>query len=1149
MPSYPQAMDIHAGRYSGTSSTANIDGSATEPSVAFGDDQDTGMYSPNPNKIAFTTGGAQSVCIDSDGIDLPTGKVIKVNGNTILTATGFTGTAEIATNVTVADESSDTTCFPLFAISATGNLEPKSGSNLTFNSSSGTLTATTFSGTTFSGDLSGTVNTTTTAATQSAGNNSTKLATTAYVDAATSALVDSAPETLNTLDELAEALGDDDDIANTLTTNIATKLPLAGGTMTGNIAFSGSQTVDGRDVSADGSKLDGVATSANNYTHPNHSGDVTSSADGATTIAADAVTGAKIADDAVGAEHIEVLDAALQFGDSVKAQFGTGNDLEIYHDGSHSFIDSTGTGYLLIQDSGNIYNRTNDFRVQTSGGSETMLIASANGAVELYYDNSTKLSTTSAGLNIHEDTDKVISFSGGIGEIGSVPGFQGLNTAGSAITSIGMRGTDIRFATGNAERLRITSGGDVSIQNDSGKFTCGTGDDLQIYHDGSYSYIKNSHAGGLWVSSDLVAITNGAVSENMAKFTANGSVELFYNHVKKLETASDGVAVTGDMTVTNTASNPQLALIAAADGIAEIQFGDANDAVRGNIVYRAGSAGDALCFNGYNNTERMRIDSNGVVQIQDSTSSTQGNSQLLIRKGIGGATPESITRANSYLHLGGTEWGSNAAGIYTLSFGYTNSTTGTNVPAYVGFKETSTSGYTLGDLVFGLKSATGDIAPTENLRITSGGVVRVPDNGKFTAGASDDLQIFHSGTNSVIDNNTGGLYIRNNVASDVGGDIFIQAKSGENSAKFTHDSSVELYHDNSKKFETATNGIELSNTWNNLVEQKFHYSTNSGYGLITMDNENNFTFAADVGSASSDSYINFKVDDSEKVRITSDGRLRIGMADFTSHPSSSNSGVEIANSGIGSNWSAGGTGAASHLLFNNPNGVIGSIQTSGSATSFNTSSDYRLKENEVAISDGITRLKTLKPYRFNFKKDKSTTVDGFFAHEVTAVPEAISGEKDGTEIQSIDQSKLVPLLTAAIQEAITKIETLETLETEAITKIETLETEVITNASEIVNNESRIAGCTSNISGVIDEDEIESKTKIQDGINKVKALNSYQVRLKADNKIRDAFISRDVQIIYGREETSLIPTLTAALKESIQKIEALEAKVSALEAK
>ena len=120
---------------------------------------------------------------------------------------------------------------------------------------------------------------------------------------------------------------------------------------------------------------------------------------------------------------------------------------------------------------------------------------------------------------------------------------------------------------------------------------------------------------------------------------------------------------------------------------------------------------------------------------------------------------------------------------------------------------------------------------------------------------------------------------------------------------------------------------------------------------------------------------------------------------------------------------------------------VGSIVQNTSSTTYNTSSDYRLKENAVGITSAITRLKTLKPYRFNWKSDSSTTVDGFFAHEVTAVPEAIKGTKDAVAsedidslnikkddpiYQQIDHSKLVPLLTAALQDAITKIETLET---------------------------------------------------------------------------------------------------------------------------
>tara|TARA_R100000278_G_scaffold42241_1_gene37238 strand:+ start:87 stop:1064 length:978 start_codon:yes stop_codon:yes gene_type:complete len=127
--------------------------------------------------------------------------------------------------------------------------------------------------------------------------------------------------------------------------------------------------------------------------------------------------------------------------------------------------------------------------------------------------------------------------------------------------------------------------------------------------------------------------------------------------------------------------------------------------------------------------------------------------------------------------------------------------------------------------------------------------------------------------------------------------------------------------------------------------------------------------------------------------------------------------------------------------------LIGSIAKSGNSTQFNTSSDYRLKENDVAITDGITRLKQLRPIRFNWIEfPENGTEDGFFAHEVSpVVPEAVQNDKDGiiTQeyidagkevqnslgkplIQFLDNSKLIPLLTAALKEAVAKIETLET---------------------------------------------------------------------------------------------------------------------------
>ena len=184
----------------------------------------------------------------------------------------------------------------------------------------------------------------------------------------------------------------------------------------------------------------------------------------------------------------------------------------------------------------------------------------------------------------------------------------------------------------------------------------------------------------------------------------------------------------------------------------------------------------------------------------------------------------------------------------------------------------------------------------------------------------------------------------------------------------------------------------------------------------------------------------------ERMRIASDGKVNIGgSSGLGSKFVVRDTGFDVF--GVYCNSESHGTIATikggisgtpqSTLTFisfqRNDGGTRGSITANTNVgVAYNTTSDYRLKENIVAISDGITRLKTLKPSRFNWKEDTSITVDGFIAHEVTAVPEAITGTKDEVDendkpvYQSIDQSKLVPLLTAALQEAVAKIEVLET---------------------------------------------------------------------------------------------------------------------------
>ena len=169
---------------------------------------------------------------------------------------------------------------------------------------------------------------------------------------------------------------------------------------------------------------------------------------------------------------------------------------------------------------------------------------------------------------------------------------------------------------------------------------------------------------------------------------------------------------------------------------------------------------------------------------------------------------------------------------------------------------------------------------------------------------------------------------------------------------------------------------------------------------------------------------------------TFDGSVTTPFIDIDK-TSSYGPGMDLTFSGTGStgilirNNTNTTTQAISFFYSSAPQGARGSITVSSTSTAYNTSSDYRLKENLVEITDGIERVKLLQPKRFNFIGDDKT-VDGFVAHEAQeVVPEAVTGVKDGVdhegnpEYQGIDQAKLVPLLTAALQEAIAKIESLE----------------------------------------------------------------------------------------------------------------------------
>ena len=201
--------------------------------------------------------------------------------------------------------------------------------------------------------------------------------------------------------------------------------------------------------------------------------------------------------------------------------------------------------------------------------------------------------------------------------------------------------------------------------------------------------------------------------------------------------------------------------------------------------------------------------------------------------------------------------------------------------------------------------------------------------------------------------------------------------------------------------------------------------------------------AADNGNAT--------IANDEVMRISADLRGRFGANDFTGG-SSDTARFKIASTtnevytlalterggqclALSTRIDGAGSSTNAVRFFDGPGiASVATINVSASTVTYGTGSDYRMKENQVDISDGITRVKQLKPYRFNWKSEYGggDKVDGFFAHEVSpVVPNAVKGDKDAVDSdgniirQQIDQAKLVPVLTAALQEAIAKIETLE----------------------------------------------------------------------------------------------------------------------------
>ena len=716
-------------------------------------------------------------------------------------------------------------------------------------------------------------------------------------------------------------------------------------------------------------------------------------------------------------------DIAVHSGDSdTKIRFPSADTVTVETGGSERFRVSS-DGKVGI----NITDNTTDFHVRNaaSPGDASFKMGGSN--------------STASGLRI--------SYSNS-GNTSTIIKQNYRATSASALMEFDSGIHVFKSGTGGDERIRIDSSGRLLIGTNTTLPAFGASSALQVAGTGFAS-------GSVLIRRDSDNAFSGALVFGKSRGSLGGNtiVQSGDQVGTILWTAADGTDLTTDL----------------AQIKAKVDGTPGSDDMPGRIEFHTTADGASGV------TERLRINSEGAIHINDGSASTarfdigngsdlkifhtnpgsyiqDGSSALTISSArIDLNSPSGEYMARFYQDAQVELYHNNAKKLETAAdrvniTGHLFILTGARLYIQNGFQDSTSSinntgGSNDSNLNFYVKNA-----GTEStaLKIQKNSDVELPqDNQSLYLGASQDLQLYHSGNfNFIVNNNSKNLAI--------------QAKNGENAIVTIPDGAVQLYHNNVERLATFTEGVDVHVSGNAglrirgnaadvnprlVFRRKNNDGNNSEPAAIRMtyvagttheSGHLDFLTNGDSGSASL----------SVKVRFQNDG---VKYFDSTFDTTASNARKSYF-SGTGQ-LVIGRNAHESAIVFQDvSNNVIGTItRGGGSSVAYNTTSDYRLKENVVDISDAITRLKTLKPKRFNFISDPSITVDGFIAHEVTAVPEAVEGEKDAVVTQAmidsgqveqksvgdpiyqgIDQSKLVPLLTAALQEAVAKIETLET---------------------------------------------------------------------------------------------------------------------------
>ena len=280
----------------------------------------------------------------------------------------------------------------------------------------------------------------------------------------------------------------------------------------------------------------------------------------------------------------------ITFEDNDKENWGTGNDLEIYHDGSNSNINNA-TGSLRIQ--------VDEFRVKSQDNNENIIRGSKDGAVELYHDNVKKFQTYASGAQVNSTNLQFTE--AGTAYIDKLSNGSGLVFRASTSSDADTQVCTMHGGPGGVGALDLP---------DNTRLRAGTGNDLAIYHSGTDTFIVND-TGEFKIRGDILRLQS-AGGEDYLYGAANGVVNLYYDGNKKFETTTDGVSISGDLRIST--DNDYIGL--GTDNDLQIRHTGSYAGVNNSTGYFVNDiAGDWYVRNQDGSENRIRANNDGAVEL------------------------------------------------------------------------------------------------------------------------------------------------------------------------------------------------------------------------------------------------------------------------------------------------------------------------------------------------------------------------------------------------------------------------------------------------------------------------------------------------------------------------------------------------------